>query len=217
MLCLVCSGRRPNLEPDPVKLSSVLVDDCLETVVDCARATLGRGFTEASSSHPILRGERTHSVVSIPGAAGLWVWFDARCALEVHPDTTDSRTCLTFYADREHRVVLRRLRGPVGSFRPFVVHADTLYYEWVFDPRDPPCFGVRFTVSRLSGLWLEEEKVLTEPSLEWGCWLLQLLLSKEVVRGRYRCVQSPCNDCAAPLPTSCVGARPPHSSLPLPT
>jgi hypothetical protein len=29
---------------------------------------------------------------------------------------------------------------------------------------------------------LQEEKVLTEPSLEWGCWLLQFLLSTEVVR-----------------------------------
>jgi hypothetical protein len=58
-LCLVCSGRRPILEADPVKLSSVLVDDCMETVVDCARATMGRGFTEVSSSHPILKGEKS--------------------------------------------------------------------------------------------------------------------------------------------------------------
>jgi hypothetical protein len=158
----------------------------------------------------------------------------------------ESRTHLTFYADREHKVVLRRFRGPPHHFRPFVVHVDTLYFEYMFDPRDPPCFGVRFTVSRLAGLWLEvrgrdlsvaasclnrgvrllvyaagyvcacvvcayavccacvvwcvlmrcavlvwcgvlaycaqEEKVLTEPSLEWGCWLLQFLLSKDVVR-----------------------------------
>ena len=58
-MCLVCSGRRPILEADPVKLSSVLVDDCMETVVDCARATMGRGFTEVSSSHPILKGEKS--------------------------------------------------------------------------------------------------------------------------------------------------------------
>ena len=58
-LCLVCSGRRPMLEPDLVKLSHVLVEDCLETILDCARATLGRGFTEVSSSHPIVKGERS--------------------------------------------------------------------------------------------------------------------------------------------------------------
>ena len=70
-------------------------------------------------------------------------------------DTMESRTHLTFYADREHKVVLRRFRGPPHHFRPFVVHVDTLYFEYMFDPRDPPCFGVRFTVSRLAGLWLE--------------------------------------------------------------
>jgi hypothetical protein len=57
-MCLVCSGRRPLLEPDSVKLSNVLVEDCLETIMDCARATLGRGFTEVTSSHPIVKGER---------------------------------------------------------------------------------------------------------------------------------------------------------------
>ena len=136
--------------------------------------------------------------MSIPGAAGLWVWFDARCALEVHPGTTErlrgrrvcacvclflhvcvytppqygnssyggmccfvrtdsveSKTSLSFYADREHRVLLKRFVGSPHNFRPFVVPTDSVYYEYVFDPRDPPCFGVRFTVSRLTGLWLQ--------------------------------------------------------------
>ena len=67
----------------------------------------------------------------------------------------DSKTALSFYADREKRVLLRRFRGAPRCFKAFVVPCDTLYYEYAFDARDSPCFGVRFTVSRLTGRWLQ--------------------------------------------------------------
>jgi hypothetical protein len=70
-------------------------------------------------------------------------------------DSVDSKTSLCFYADREHRLLLRKFSGSPHNFQSFVVPLDALYYEYAFDPRDPPCFGVRFTVSRLTGLWLQ--------------------------------------------------------------
>ena len=80
----MCGRKRPPLDTDPMKLSEGLVNDCLTTVMDCARATLERGFREVESQHPIVPGEGNSGVVNIPGASGLWVWFDARCNLEVH-------------------------------------------------------------------------------------------------------------------------------------
>ncbi len=123
-------------------------------------------------------------------------------------ETTGSKTSLVFYADRDRRTVLHRFVGPSHRFRSFIVPSHCVYYEYQFDSRDPPCFGVRFTVSRLTGLWLEvrpsrfmraaaavitrcmhlrcrvaqEQNVLVEPSLEWGCWLLQFLLDVDTVR-----------------------------------
>ena len=57
-------------------------------------------------------------------------------------------------------MLLRKFTGKPHAFVAFAVPSDTLYYEYTFDERDPPCFGVRFTVSRLTGLWLEVECVL---------------------------------------------------------
>ncbi len=127
-----------------MKLSQGLVADCLSTLLDCARATVSRGFHEVQSSHPIAKGERGHvsgssgasdaarstlpflvavtvtlvrprcivccvrqNLISIPGATSLWVWFDARCCLDVHPGGCGAASSLTAFGMRCDWVVWR--------------------------------------------------------------------------------------------------------------
>ena len=40
-------------------------------------------------------------------------------------------------------------------FQPFIVPGSEVYYDFLFDRRDSPCFGFKFVATRLSGLWLE--------------------------------------------------------------
>ena len=169
---------RPRLDPDPVKLSEHLVHDCMSSVLDSSGGFgAARSVQAFETKHPVDPGTTERGDLSIPGASCLWVTFDDLCHLAVAPDTHNSRTELAFFADEARTQCIGRFRGKSHSFRPFIVPASRLFFDFTFDARDTPCFGVKFSVTKLAGLWLEETRVLTEPSLEWGCWLLEFLLS----------------------------------------
>jgi hypothetical protein len=150
----------------------------------------------AESLHPFFHRCEYVGELHCEGAKALRVTFDPRCELPRED------VALRFYADAGCSVLLAsypvrppppsqqqagqeapppppsRLRGP-AAFPPLVVHADRVFYRFRADKRDESDhgWGYRFHAAPLRGLqWLSERQVLSDPSLEWACWLLEFLL-----------------------------------------
>jgi hypothetical protein len=87
---------------------------------------------------------------------------------------------LIIYADANRTSALKTITGK--EVAPFVVHSDTFAYSFTDkSPRgtEPSSWGFRVIVSPIWRLqWLREEQVLDSPSLEWGMWLMNFLMTE---------------------------------------
>jgi hypothetical protein len=158
-------------------LSSALVEQVAGNMLASTHPVLD-GDVAASkrvmkdSLHPHYHSvQNSHDEVTCEGARALWVTFDPRC--QVHRSAS-----LSFYSDKSMRVPIMTCSGDGCNFRPFVVHGDTVYFRFrAGNDEGASGWGYRFHVSPMEGLeWLSEEQVLSEPSLEWACWVLEYLL-----------------------------------------
>jgi hypothetical protein len=170
-------------------LASVLVRECTDHVFkttkigdseDCKtfeslHPYWARGLSDGGYGGP--RGVDYRETVEFPGAKALRIRFDSRCASE-------TRSSLTFYGGGG-KTVVARLSGPPERWKSFVIHSERFVYR--FEGRTDshePGWGYKFTVSPLLGLsWSRESQVLTEPSLEYACWILDFLLSNTPAQG----------------------------------
>ena len=92
------------------------------------------------------------------------------------PTSQDSG--LFIFADQRHQRLLAAFRGPPQNFQPFVVYSDRVYFSFRTASNDARSWGFQFHARPISGLrWLQETEVLTQPSLEWACWLLAFMLT----------------------------------------
>jgi hypothetical protein len=170
-------------------LASVLVRECTDHVFKTTKIGDSEDCKIFESLHPYWarglsdggygghRGVDYQETVEFTGAKALRIRFDSRCASE-------TRSSLTFYG-KDAKTVIARFNGPSDRWKSFVIHSERFMYrfEGRTDSHDPG-WGYKFTVSPLLGLsWSRESQVLTEPSLEYACWILDFLLSNTRAQG----------------------------------
>ena len=170
--CVVCQSPRPAMQADTEKLSDKLVTECVASLLTATNVN-AEGASSKQSSHPAMPGRSSSGCVRVRGATALWISFNPQCSTMDHKDSG-----LFFFADSRQRRTLAAFRGPPQNFRPFVVYSDQVHYSFRTAGCDSSSWGFAFTARPISGLrWLRETEVLTQPSLEWGCWLLAFLLT----------------------------------------
>ena len=183
--CSMCNSNRPAAPDQPAqssfaagsrgevgeRLSAVLVRDCVWNVVQSTSPGDATDKEEHESLHPFYPQCEYQGEIKFPGAKAIMVKFDPRC-------TTGDGAVLEFkFTDKRRRT--RQFQGGPEQFQNFVMHADKCTFRFRSKmPADHGLFGYRFRVSPMRGLqWLNEPQVLSDPSLEWACWLLNFLLN----------------------------------------
>ena len=161
-------------------LASLLVNECVWHFGESTKPSDGRRVLMRESLHPYYPECDYAGEVRCAGATALRVHFDPRCR------THETGSVLLLSLDKAGLQVIGRFSGGPAKFRPVLVHGDRFFYR--FRSRMPAAsssstpylgWGYRFSATPLLGLrWLREQQVVRhESSLEWACWLLDLLLT----------------------------------------
>ncbi|KAL3672816.1 hypothetical protein V7S43_002105 [Phytophthora oleae] len=165
-------------------LSSVLVKECVSHFVESTRMA-GDGAGEASvvqefqSLHPYFgRCEYARAVSIDSSYRCLRIVFDHRCRL-------GPKAKLTFFADPEceDRVgVVDNAMTTSGHLLPdLIIHSHQFWFRFTASEENitkDNGYGYRFQVKPMANIrWTKESEVLANPSLEWACWALELLLN----------------------------------------
>ncbi|KAG1709280.1 hypothetical protein DVH05_019923 [Phytophthora capsici] len=165
-------------------LSSVLVKECVSHFVESTRMA-GDGTGDASvvqefqSLHPYFgRCEYARAVSIDSSYRCLRIVFDHRCRL-------GAKAKLTFFADPEceDRVgVVDNAMTTSGHFLPdLIIHSHQFWFRFTASEENitkDNGYGYRFQVKPMANIrWTKESEVLANPSLEWACWALELLLN----------------------------------------
>lgn len=180
-------------------ISELLVADAAWHVEAATKPGDASDVVTRDSLHPHPSRVNYSGSVTILGAKALWITFDPLTSLS-------SRTAtLTFYERPGAPTPLRTYTAASGrgsEWRPLMVRGDTVHYTFICNsdssflvrgasPKPgmvqfgdisffPAAFGYRFHVAPMRGLqWLSEQQVITDPSLEWACWLLDFLLKTD--------------------------------------
>ncbi|KAG7382286.1 regulator of chromosome condensation [Phytophthora pseudosyringae] len=165
-------------------LSSVLVQECVTHFVESTRMA-GDGAGEAlavqefQSLHPYFgRCEYARAVSIDSSYRCLRIVFDHRCRL-------GPKGKLTFFADPEceDRVgVVDHAMTTSGHLLPdLIIHSHQFWFRFTASEENATKdngYGYRFQVKPMANIrWTKESEVLASPSLEWACWVLELLLN----------------------------------------
>ncbi|KAK1940693.1 putative E3 ubiquitin-protein ligase HERC2 [Phytophthora citrophthora] len=165
-------------------LSSVLVKECVSHFVESTRMA-GDGTGEASvvqefqSLHPYFgRCEYARAVSIDSSYRCLRIVFDHRCRL-------GSKAKLTFFADPEcedRLGVIDNTMTTSGHLLPdLIIHSHQFWFRFTASEENitkDNGYGYRFQVKSMANIrWTKESEVLANPSLEWACWVLELLLN----------------------------------------
>ncbi|DAZ99878.1 TPA: hypothetical protein N0F65_008621 [Lagenidium giganteum] len=166
-------------------LSSVLVKECVSHFVESTRVA-GEGVScdshepmEFQSLHPYFgRCDYTRAVSASTSSRCLRIVFDERCKL-------GPKAKLSLYSDAEctDRIALIEAANTADDkpLADIIVHGHEFWFRFVATEDDPGKnhgYGFRFQVRPMSSIsWSNEKDVLTNPSLEWACWVLGFLLN----------------------------------------
>jgi hypothetical protein len=166
------------------EVSSVLIQECTTHLLESTKPVKRSNIRTYESLHPVYPICDYSVDVQFEGVKALRVTFDERCE-------TKEDCVLTFYSDSSlseskkiARFVGKKNDENQCSWRAFVIHSDSFTYRLrgsrrVRDHENMTFggWGFRFSVSPVSGLqWNSELEVLTDPSLEWACWVLEFVL-----------------------------------------
>ncbi|CAH0486993.1 unnamed protein product [Peronospora farinosa] len=165
-------------------LSSVLVKECVSHFVESTRmAEDGAGEVSAvqefQSLHPYFgRSEYARAVRIDSSYRCLRIVFDRRCRL-------GPKAKLTFFADPECEDRIGMVDNAMtasGHLLPdVIIHSHQFWFRFTASEEHVTKdngYGYRFQVKPMTNVrWTKESEVLTNPSLEWACWLLELLLN----------------------------------------
>lgn len=123
------------------------------------------------SLHPHIPSGNAFDAITCPGARALWITFDPRCSLS-------GGTVLRFRGgSKKSGATTGQFTGEGESWRPFVVHGDTVNVEFAAQAREHCGWGYRFWVAPMHGLqWENEAEAPEGGSLEWALFVLELLL-----------------------------------------
>ncbi|TMW66734.1 hypothetical protein Poli38472_014046 [Pythium oligandrum] len=171
-------------------LSSVLVKECVSHFVASTKvASEGTDrdcsadpseTLEFQSLHPYFaRSEYTRAAVLESAHQCLRVSFDYRCKL-------GPNTKLTFFADSAYEKTISVFDGTStadGRHIPdLIIHSNQFWFRFVATEDDVTKnygYGYRFHVKPMQSIsWSNESAVLEQPSLEWACWVLELILNE---------------------------------------
>ncbi|KAL4167534.1 hypothetical protein KRP22_013018 [Phytophthora ramorum] len=165
-------------------LSSVLVKECVSHFVESTRVA-GDGAGEVSavqefqSLHPYFgRCEYARAVSIDSSYRCLRIVFDHRCHL-------GPKARLTFFADPECEdrigVVDNAMTTPDHLLPDLIIHSHQFWFRFTASEENATKdngYGYRFQVKPMVNIrWTKESEVLASPSLEWACWVLELLLN----------------------------------------
>ncbi|KAE9350182.1 hypothetical protein PF008_g6565 [Phytophthora fragariae] len=164
-------------------LSSVLVKECVSHFVESTRMA-GDGAGEAAvqefqSLHPYFgRCEYARAVSIDSSYRCLRIVFDHRCRL-------GPKAKLIFYADPECEdrigVVDNAMTTSDHLLPDLIIHSHQFWFRFNASEENATKdngYGYRFQVKPMASIrWTKESEVLASPSLEWACWVLELLLN----------------------------------------
>jgi hypothetical protein len=170
---------------------SALVRECASSIVSSTRPPpppTAATAQIAETLHPYAPSCAYRGSIRVDGSKGLTVTFDRQCALA--PGAKLFLGAGNASAGAAGIRELPRIVGPAPPGSPAwvpvsCIGADTLYYYFSSPSGstlrrgtqpDPSSWGWRIAVSPLRGLqWLNEAQACTEPSLNFGLWLMALL------------------------------------------
>lgn len=180
------------------KLASMLVKDCVNhfaSVLSPATGSETGAQVERESLHPcppLLLGIRK---VCIEGAQALHVSFKPQCHLTgaslYFYLSTDALEPVAVYSGKPSRRSGDGSSTLLQPWQSFTVLSDTLWYALVPSDEmphgeaiahgDTVGWGFSFVVRpHVENGWVTERAALTQPSLEWACWLLSFLLDDDM-------------------------------------
>ncbi|CAI5735678.1 unnamed protein product [Hyaloperonospora brassicae] len=173
-----------NVDDHDTLLSSVLIEDCVGHFVESTRmAGDGEGtvlpLREFQSLHPYFGRCDYARVVRVDSPCScLRIVFDHRCRL-------GAKTTLTFFADsdcKERIGVVDDAMTATGHLLPdMIIRSHQFWFRFTASEEhatNHTGYGYRFQVKPMASIrWTKESEVLTGPSLEWACWVLELLLN----------------------------------------
>lgn len=136
----------------------------------------------AESLHPCLTAWEQRERICVPGATEIEVCFDSRCTFPGGE--------LQLFTSRGgvERAAHTFKNGVPEKNRVLQFEGDRVDYRFTIDRSMsgggtapvPGPWGFRFSVAAREDVrWLDEHKVLAKPSLQWACWLMQLLLKRD--------------------------------------
>ena len=120
--------------------------------------------------------------VEFPNASALYVTFDRACTLPIK--IGDVPATLTLSLDREHTQVIAKLHGGPEVFKPIIVPAGRVFYKLDGTRRARMPFVVKFAVTKLEGMWLQEFTMFRSPSPQWSLWVFEFLIHEQEL-GKY--------------------------------
>lgn len=163
-------------------LSSVLVQECVSHFVESTWMA-GDGevapVQEYQSLHPYFgRCEYARAVTTDSSYRCLRIVFDLRCRLGPNAK-------LIFFADPEceNRIsVVDNVTTASGHHLPdLMIHSHQFWFRFTASEESVTKdhgYGYRFQVKPMANIrWTKESEVQSSPSLEWACWLLELMLN----------------------------------------
>ncbi|EQC30664.1 hypothetical protein, variant [Saprolegnia diclina VS20] len=162
------------IEKSPV--TPVLVAECIQHFVDSTKvAQEGSPTTsvDVESLHPYYHRAEYIAVVHGPSAPTVRVIFDKRSLLV-------GKTTLSLYAD----VDCKQQLATFSATKPFTdvwVPQATFWLKFSAAEENEAAtsYGFRLQVQAVPSIqWRNEADVLTQPSLEYACWLLEFLLQR---------------------------------------
>jgi hypothetical protein len=169
--------------------SSVSIADFSRSVsplISVVREDLPQGSVVLESLHPLFHHCDYSGEIVLRDAKAIRILFDERsemasegASLHFYSDSTQTHLLGSYPATKTP--VSGSLMSGSSAFPPLIVQSNKIFYRVTMTKREGQETGWGFLalISRMDGLqWLDERQAVSQPSLEWACWLLEFMLNE---------------------------------------
>ena len=135
----VAGSEEAKEESRGTSLSTELVKQCVANFVHSTEDSDTVKSKSEESLHPYFSPSNYKGEIRFKGAKALRVTFDPRCCTE------ENTGALIFFSDKECDTRIIRFAGESSNFKPFIVHADRVFYKvpaQEYSPIDLKCIIV---------------------------------------------------------------------------
>jgi hypothetical protein len=153
-------------------LAQVLQKECASNLERSTRPTEADETLERESLHPHWGQCQYVGEVRFRQAKAIRVKLDEQTEF-------GDKTTLSFFADADCKRLIKEYRKG-DPLKPFIVLSERFFFRFHSKSGDKTTeWGYRFLSSPLRGMgsWQNEQQVLSDPSLEWACWILEFLMN----------------------------------------